>query len=97
MGQSHNNSNSKATTAASVVVFVFAIFSVALRFYTRRLVKAGIASDDWWILAGLLLSLCTGGLLLYGMLGLGHPTWAAEGYRQLTDGQESSPIPRAAR
>jgi hypothetical protein len=73
MGQSHNNSNSKATTAASVVVFVFAIFSVALRFYTRRLVKAGIASDDWWILAGLLLSLCTGGLLLYGMLGLGHP------------------------
>jgi hypothetical protein len=75
MGQSHNNS--KATTAASAVVFVFAVFSVALRFYVRRIVKAGIASDDWWILAGLLLTLFTGGLLLYGMLARA-PTYAAK-------------------
>jgi hypothetical protein len=76
MGQSHNNS--KVTMAASVVVFVLAAFSVALRFYARRLVKAGIASDDWWILAGLLLTLFTGGLLLYGMLARA-PTYAARG------------------
>lgn len=66
MGQSHQNS--KASTAATSIVFVLAVISVALRFYARRLVKAGIASDDWWILAGLLLTLFTGGLLLYGML-----------------------------
>jgi hypothetical protein len=66
MGQSPENS--KATTAASAVVVSLAVISVALRFYARTLVKAGVASDDWWILVGLVLTFITGGLLLYGML-----------------------------
>lgn len=64
MDQPHNNS--KATTVASIAVFILAVLSVALRFYARRLIKARIGSDDWWILTGLLLTLSTGGLLLYG-------------------------------
>lgn len=45
-----------------------AVICTALRFYTRVHIKAGISWDDWWILAGLLLTILTGGLLLYGTL-----------------------------
>ena len=64
MGQSAENS--KATMAASAIFVGLGVIAVVLRFYARTRVKAGIASDDWWILAGLLLTLITGGLLLYG-------------------------------
>ena len=66
MGQS--SESSKVTTAASTVVVGLAIISVALRFYTRMHFKAGVAADDWWILGGLLLTIVSGSLLLYGML-----------------------------
>jgi hypothetical protein len=52
---------------ASGVVTGLAAICVALRFYIRIRTKAGIAWDDWWILIGLLTSLLTGGLLLWGM------------------------------
>ena len=51
---------------ASGMVTALAAICVALRFYTRIHVKVGIAWDDWWILVGLLLTLLTGGLLLWG-------------------------------
>jgi nitrate reductase gamma subunit len=46
------------------IVAVLAVIAVALRFYTRRRYKTGIAWDDWWILIGLLLTLLEGSLLL---------------------------------
>jgi len=52
---------------ASGIVTGLAVMCVALRFYTRIRTKAGIAWDDWWILIGLLTTLLTGGLLLWGM------------------------------
>lgn len=58
--------NSQHTTNAALVVTILGLIAVALRFLTRRLTKAGIAADDWWILIGLLLLIITGSLLLYG-------------------------------
>ena len=58
-------STSTATTAASATVTGLALIAVVLRFYVRIRFKAGLAWDDWWILVGLLLTLLTGGLLLW--------------------------------
>ncbi|KAJ8060208.1 hypothetical protein OCU04_010551 [Sclerotinia nivalis] len=58
---------SQHTTTAALIVTILAAVAVALRFLTRRLTKAGIAADDWWILIGLLLLIITGSLLLYGV------------------------------
>ncbi|KUJ17243.1 uncharacterized protein LY89DRAFT_547040, partial [Mollisia scopiformis] len=55
------------TTTASTIVSVLAVISVALRFWTRRLIKAGYGPDDWWILVGLVFMLSTGAILLYGV------------------------------
>ncbi|PVH72434.1 hypothetical protein DL98DRAFT_563529 [Cadophora sp. DSE1049] len=55
------------TTTASTIVSVLAVISVALRFWTRRIIKAGYGPDDWWILVGLVFMLTTGGVLLYGV------------------------------
>ena len=57
-----------ATTVASGIITGIAVICTALRFYVRVHGKAGIAWDDWWILAGLLSYLLTGGLLLYRTL-----------------------------
>ncbi|KAI9641747.1 hypothetical protein NHQ30_009603 [Ciborinia camelliae] len=59
--------NSQHTTTAAVIVTILAAIAVALRFLTRKLTKAGIAADDWWILLGLLLFIVVGSLLLYGV------------------------------
>ncbi|ESZ90140.1 hypothetical protein SBOR_9478 [Sclerotinia borealis F-4128] len=59
--------NSQNTTTAALIVTILAVIAVALRFLTRRLTKAGIAADDWWILIGVLLLIVTGSLLLYGV------------------------------
>ncbi|ATZ56044.1 hypothetical protein BCIN_12g05820 [Botrytis cinerea B05.10] len=61
------NETSQHTTTAALVVTILAAITVALRFWTRRLTKAGVAADDWWILIGLLLLIVTGSLLLYGV------------------------------
>lgn len=63
----HQSTPANATTTASIVVSVLAVISVVLRFWTRRLIKAGYGPDDWWILAGLALMLSTGVILLYGI------------------------------
>ncbi|TVY37562.1 Satratoxin biosynthesis SC1 cluster protein [Lachnellula occidentalis] len=57
----------RATTTASAVVAVLAVVVVILRFVTRKINKAGIGADDWWILVGLFFTILTGGLLLYGV------------------------------
>ncbi|TVY73498.1 Satratoxin biosynthesis SC1 cluster protein [Lachnellula suecica] len=58
---------SQATTLASAIVWILAIIAVVLRFVTRKkLTKAGIEADDWWILIGLLFMFLVGGLLMYG-------------------------------
>ncbi|KAL2065587.1 hypothetical protein VTL71DRAFT_3257 [Oculimacula yallundae] len=49
----HPSSQARATTTASTIVSILAILSVALRFWTRRIIKAGYGPDDWWILVGL--------------------------------------------
>ncbi|KAA8571276.1 hypothetical protein EYC84_000603 [Monilinia fructicola] len=59
--------NSQHTTTVALIVTILAVIAVALRFLTRRLTKAGIAADDWWILIGLLLLIITGAVLLYGV------------------------------
>ncbi|KAB8298299.1 hypothetical protein EYC80_002028 [Monilinia laxa] len=59
--------NSQHTTTVALIVTILAVIAVALRFVTRRLTKAGIAADDWWILMGLLLLIITGAVLLYGV------------------------------
>ncbi|KAF7511194.1 hypothetical protein GJ744_005091 [Endocarpon pusillum] len=56
------------TTVISGVITGIAVLCTALRFYVRVHGKAGIAWDDWWILAGLLSYLLTAGLLLYRTL-----------------------------
>ena len=67
MAEDHTPEGSKATTAASTAVTVLAIVAVALRFWTRRIIKVGYGWDDWWILIGVLLLLATGATLLYGI------------------------------
>lgn len=62
------SAQSQATTTSSTVVVVLAVVAVILRFVTRKINKAGIGPDDWWILVGLLFFIITGGLLLYGKL-----------------------------
>lgn len=62
----HPSAQARATTTASTIVSVLAVISVALRFWTRRIIKAGYKADDWWILVGLVFMLSTGGVLLYG-------------------------------
>ena len=57
--------NSTATMVASGIVTGLAVVCVALRFYTRCLIKVGVSWDDWWILIALLILLLTGGLLLW--------------------------------
>lgn len=56
----------QATNLATAVLGVIAVIVVILRFITRRITKAGVAADDWWILVGLLSWFMAGGLLLYG-------------------------------
>jgi formate hydrogenlyase subunit 3/multisubunit Na+/H+ antiporter MnhD subunit len=64
----HSASQSTGTMVASGVVTSLAAICVALRFYVRVHIKAGLAWDDWWILIGLLTTLLTGGLLIWGTL-----------------------------
>ncbi|PQE04667.1 integral membrane Pth11-like protein [Rutstroemia sp. NJR-2017a BBW] len=61
------DASTQRTTTASAVVAVLSVIAVALRFFTRRLTRAGIASDDWWILGGVISFLVTGSLILYGV------------------------------
>ena len=54
------------TLVASALVTGFAIVAVALRFYVRMRLKVGVAWDDWSIFIGLVLTLITAGLLVWG-------------------------------
>ena len=54
------------TLVASALVTGFAIVAVALRFYVRMRLKTGVAWDDWSIFIGLVLTLITAGLLVWG-------------------------------
>lgn len=56
------------TTVISCIGIGLAVISVALRFYIRLRIKAGIGWDDWWILIGLLMSCLTIALLFWGAL-----------------------------
>ncbi len=66
--QIHGTSQSTGNTVVSAIITVVAIICVALRFYVRVHMKAGVGADDWWILAGLLSFLLTAGLLLWSTL-----------------------------
>lgn len=66
------SAQAQATTLASTVVSILALITVILRFITRKLTKAGLGADDWWILIGLIIMFLTEGILLYGACPL-HP------------------------
>ena len=59
--------NSMATTVASGVVTGLATICVAPRFYIWMRTKAVVAWDDRWIITGLLSTLLSGALVLWGM------------------------------
>ncbi len=63
----HLPDGSRNTIIVACIILTLAWFAVVLRFYTRWITKAGFAADDWWILVGILLSLITGGTLLFGI------------------------------
>lgn len=66
-----SNSGDEGQTAVVAVIGVIlalAITTVALRFYVRRLTKAGIWWDDWLILAALITALATVILLVWGKI-----------------------------
>lgn len=56
-----------STIIVSTIILFIAWIAVALRFYVRWITKLGFASDDWWILAGILFTCITGTTYLYGM------------------------------
>lgn len=60
--------NSDGATAfnSALAFFILSGISVGLRFYTRTLVKAGFAADDWWILAALLSFWIAEAVLIWG-------------------------------
>lgn len=53
-------------TVVSGIVTGLAALCVALRFFVRVRTKVGVSWDDCWILIGLLLTLATGGLIIWG-------------------------------
>jgi hypothetical protein len=57
----------RTTIIVSTIILFIAWVAVALRFYIRWVTKLGIAADDWWILAGIILSFITGTTYLYGI------------------------------
>jgi Ca2+/H+ antiporter len=64
--QEHSDSEQNASMGVSGVVIGLAVVSVALRFYTRIFTKAGLKSDDWFIMAAVIATLVTAALLLWG-------------------------------
>ncbi len=62
-----SSSESTATRVVSGIFGILAIVSVGLRFYSRKVTKAGVTWDDWWILISLLTVMLTSGILLWGM------------------------------
>jgi len=63
-----SSADSTSTSVASGVVTGLATICVALRFYVRIRTKIGLGWDDWMILIGLLTTLLSGALLLWGKL-----------------------------
>lgn len=63
-----SSADSTTTSVASGVVTGLAAICVALRFYVRIRLKAGVGWDDYMILIGLLLTLISGAVLLWGKL-----------------------------
>ncbi|KAK3935108.1 hypothetical protein QBC46DRAFT_424080 [Diplogelasinospora grovesii] len=60
--------------AAVVIGLVLSNLSFALRVWARILIIKNLRAEDWWMLAGLLLSYATAGCMLYGLTtGLGQP------------------------
>jgi hypothetical protein len=59
-------SNEDAATVAGIVLIVLDILTVAGRFYSRWITKAGFRWDDWTILIALLVALIPGILTIYG-------------------------------
>lgn len=43
-----------ATFVVTILFAVLATAAVLARLWTRRLLKAGMGADDWWIIAGLI-------------------------------------------
>lgn len=41
-----------ATLVVAILFAVLAAAAVLVRLWTRRLLKAGLGADDWWIIAG---------------------------------------------
>lgn len=63
---SDSSFDNMGATVISRIGIGLAAICVALRFYSRIRIKAGIGWDDWWILIGLLMTFLTGALLLWG-------------------------------
>lgn len=60
------SSSEDTATVVSGIVTGLASICVALRFFVRVRTKVGVSWDDWWIFIGLLLTLLTGGLIIWG-------------------------------
>lgn len=64
--QASPNGVQHSVIAVKGLVLGLAVISCMLRVYTRILTKAGLRSDDWLIMAAVVVSLPTAALLVWG-------------------------------
>lgn len=55
-----------ATIVVGTTLSVLAGVAVALRLVTKRLLKSGLAADDWWVVASVVMMWIVGSLLAWG-------------------------------
>lgn len=60
------SASGRTTTVVSTLMAILAVIAVALRFWSRKMSRAGYGADDWWILVGMLLMVVVGGILVSG-------------------------------
>ncbi|KAI9708056.1 MAG: hypothetical protein M1820_004260 [Bogoriella megaspora] len=67
------------TIALCIIVTGAAVVFVALRFYVRTSTKVGLGWDDWLLLAAIMLTILTNGLVFWASAVDPHGIWASEG------------------
>lgn len=67
-GNDNNSDDQTATLVISGMVIVIAVISVILRLYVRIYTRVGIGWDDGFIIAAVVITVCTAIILLWGMI-----------------------------